>query len=301
MEMMMADLLYNGPLVEDGGRYIQIKDTRLFVVERGAGFPLLVLHGGPGLDHHMFGDYLEPLRQQYRVILIDQRSQGLSDPTPPTTWTLAQMAQDVTELAAALCLPQYAVLGHSYGAFVALQHAVDFSGSASATIISSGIPSARFLQHVEHSLAAFEPESMREQVTASWARERDAVTQEDVASLLHDQLPFHFANPQDSLIAEYEGRTQGAHYSPEVLQYFARQEYGGIEVEAQLSTIEQPVLVLAGRYDRTCSVEAAEAIARGVRRGHLVVFENSGHMTFAEENELYLAAVTTFLNEHTGS
>jgi hypothetical protein len=38
-------------------RHVEISDTRLHVVERGDdGLPLLVLHGGPSLDHHMFGD-----------------------------------------------------------------------------------------------------------------------------------------------------------------------------------------------------------------------------------------------------
>jgi pimeloyl-ACP methyl ester carboxylesterase len=55
------------------------------------------------------------------------------------------------------------------------------------------------------------------------------------------------------------------------------------------------VLVLAGRYDRACSVEAAEAIAAGVADSRLVVFEESGHMTFVEENEAYVGAVREFL------
>ena len=78
--------------VEPGGRYVTIDDTRLFVVERGRGYPILVLHGGPGLDHHMFGDYLDPLADRYRLVLVDQRSQGRSDPTPESTWTLERMA-----------------------------------------------------------------------------------------------------------------------------------------------------------------------------------------------------------------
>ena len=54
------------------GRLINIGDTELYVVERGTGYPLIVLHGGPGLDHHMFGDYLDTLTDQYRLILVDQ-------------------------------------------------------------------------------------------------------------------------------------------------------------------------------------------------------------------------------------
>lgn len=284
--------------VEPGGRYVTIDDTRLFVVERGQGYPVLVLHGGPGLDHHMFGDYLDPLADRYRLLLVDQRSQGRSDPTPESTWTLERMAQDVVALGRALDLDRYAVLGHSYGAFVALQNAVDFPGQASQTIVSSGLPSARFLEQVQRNLAAFEPIELREQVSASWERERSAATQADAASLLHDQFPFHFADPLDPRIKEMEQRTAGTVYSPHVLRHFALQEYGGIEVQDRLGAVTQPVLVLAGRYDRTCSVEAAEAIAQLVPNGELTVFEQSGHMTFIEENERYIAVVRDFLDRH---
>ena len=106
-------------------------------------------------------------------------------------------------------LRRYATLGHSYGAFVVLQHPVDFAGEPSATIVSSGVPSARFLSAVEENLANFEPVELREQVTSSWAREAEAQTQEDCEALLHDQLPFHFADPRDPRIEEFERRTAG--------------------------------------------------------------------------------------------
>jgi proline-specific peptidase len=276
------------------GRLVPIGDTRLHVVERGSGYPLLVLHGGPGLDHRMFGDYLDALGDEHRLLLVDQRAQGRSDRPPEETWTLEQMAADVAALARALELDEYAVLGHSYGAFVALQNAVDHPGAAARTIVSSGLPSARFLANVEANLAAFEPVELRERVTASWAREQHVRTQDEVAELLHDQLPFHFGDPTGDL-ADYERRTEGAVYSPEVLRRFANEEYGGIEVEDRLGEIPQPVLVLAGRHDRTCSVEASEAMAAGIPSSELVVFEESGHMTFVEENERYLQVVRDFL------
>ena len=287
--------------IETGGRYVDIGDTRLYVVERSNGYPLLVFHGGPGLDHHCFGDYLDALADEYRLILVDQRSNGRSDRASEETWTLEQMAADVGSLARALDLEKYAVLGHSYGAFVVLQHAVDFPGGAAQTIVSNGIPSARFLEHVAENLAAFEPVELREQVTSSWEREKSVRIQEDVSELLHDQLPFHFADPRDPRIGEYERRTAGAVYSTDVLRRFASEEYGGIEVEARLSDVTQPVLVLAGRHDRTCSVEAARTIAEGVRRGELVVFESSGHMAFVEENDAYISTLRDFLKRHAGS
>jgi proline iminopeptidase len=284
----------SGPV--EGGRLVEVDDTRLHVVERGEGdLGLLVLHGGPGLDHTMFGSYLDDLTDVCRLFLVDQRSQGRSDRTEPN-WSIKQMAGDVDALAASLELDRYAVLGHSFGAFVALQHAVDFPAGPAGTIVSSGVPDLGYLEsHVEHSLATFEPVELREQVTASWERETEAQTQEDVASLLRDQWPFHFADPRDPRIAGLVADTGDAVYSPEVLRYFADSEYGGIEVEDQLDEVTHPVLVLAGRHDRACSVEAAEAIAARVPDARLAVFEHSGHMTFIEENDAYVAAVREFL------
>lgn len=283
----------------ENGRLINIGDTSLYVVERGWGYPLFILHGGPGLDHHMFGDYLDPLSDEYRLILVDQRANGRSERPPEETWTLEQNAKDVGLLADAMGLEKYAVLGHSYGAFVALQHAADFPGQAAQTIVSSGVPGSRFLMsYVEQQLATFEPEELRDQVTDSWAREPHAQSHEEVAALLSDQLPFHFADPLDAQIADYEQRTAGAVHSAEVLRKFSSEEYGGIEVEDKLAGISQPVLVLAGRHDRACSIEAAEFMAANIPTAELVIFENSAHMTFVEENEGYLTAVRSFLDRH---
>jgi proline iminopeptidase len=275
---------------------VDVGDTRLHVTERGTGaLALFVLHGGPGLDHTMFGSYLDALGDRCRLLLVDERATGRSGPAPPETWGLAHHAADVEAMAGALGLERYVVLGHSYGAFIALQHAVDFPGRPAATIVSSGVPDARFLAHVQNELAAFEPVELREQVQASWASEAHARTQEDVAALASDQLPFHFADPRDPRIDELRAAMTDAVYGPDVLRAAAVEDYGAIAVEDRLGQVGHPVLVLAGRHDRTCPVPAAEAIAAGLPDAELVVFEHSGHMAFVEENDAYVAAVRDFL------
>jgi proline iminopeptidase len=280
------------------GTAVGIDDCSLWVVERGPadGFPVVALHGGPGLDHHEFGDYLDPLTEDgIRLVLVDQRAQGRSEKPPEVTWTLERMAQDVIMLALALRLGRYAVLGHSYGAFVALQNAADYPGQASGTIVSGGVPSARFLEGVGAALETFEPVELREQVAASWDRETSVATPEDVAQLFHDQMPFHFRDPRDPRIAEYERRSDGTAYSADVLRHFATSSYGGIELEERLSDVTQPVLVLAGRHDRACPVQASERTAELLSNADLHVFEHSGHMTFVEEPEAHLDVVRAFL------
>jgi proline-specific peptidase len=275
---------------------VDVGDTRLHVTERGDGsLPLFVLHGGPGMDHTMFGAHLDALGDACRLLLVDERGTGRSEPSAPETWTLERHAADVEALASALGLDRFAVLGHSFGAFIALQHAVDFPRSAAATIVSSGIPHERFLEGIEAELEAFEPVELREQVKSSWAREAQARTQADVAALLADQLPFHFADPRDPRIGDLLEAMDGAVYGPDSLRAAAEGSYGAIDVEARLGDVAHPVLVLAGRSDRTCPVAAAQAIADGVPEAELVIFEGSGHMTFVEENAAYVAAVRDFI------
>ena len=278
------------------GRLVEAGDTRLFVLERGDGpLPLFVLHGGPGLDHTMFGDHLDGLGDSCRLLFVDLRSQGRSDPAPPDSWTLEQMAADVERLAQSLELERFAVLGHSFGAFVALQHAVDFSGGPWASVISGGVPSAAFLESVQQNLETFEPVELRDQVTHSWARESEARTQEECRSLLSDQLPFHFRDPRDPRIDALRADLDKAVYSPDVLRAAASADYGAIDVQHRLHSVSHPVLVLAGRHDRTCSLAAGQAIAEGIPAAELVVFDESAHMMFIEEHDGYIAAVGEFI------
>jgi proline iminopeptidase len=279
-----------------GGRLVEAGGTRLFVLERGSGpLPLFVLHGGPGLDHTMFGDHLDGLSDACRLLFVDLRSQGRSEPAPAESWTLEQMAADVDSLAQTLELEHFAVLGHSYGAFVALQHAVDFPGRPAASIVSAGVPAAEFLQVIERNLESFEPEELREQVQRSWARESEAQTQEDCLSLLSDQLPFHFRDPGDPRIDDMRAQLHNMMFAPDVLRAAATADYGAIDVQQRLSRVSHRLLVLAGRHDRTCSIAAAEAIARGVADSELVIFEDSGHMMFIEEEPAYVSTVRDFL------
>jgi len=120
-------------------------------------------------------------------------------------------------------------------------------------------------------------------------------TQGEAAQSLADQWPFHFRDPRDPRIAELIASDETVH-SPDVIRHFANADYGGIEVEDRLAEITRPVLVLAGRHDRTCVPEGAEIMARGIARSELVIFEQSAHMMFVEEQQAYLEAVRDFLS-----
>jgi proline iminopeptidase len=280
------------------GRYVPIDDTRLWVHEIGDGHPMLVLHGGPGLDHTQFRPWLDRLAERFRLIYVDLRSQGRSDLADPSTWTLSRMAADLGELAASLGLGAYAVLGQSFGSFVALQHAVSHGGATHYVLLGS-VPSERWLAHVERHLAAIEPPELRERIAASWDREAEVETVEDFRELFLDQLPFHFSSTDVPAYREFaENASRWMRFSPDVLRQLSRVGYGRLDVEDQLADIRAPVLVVTGEHDRVTVPEGGYAIAEAVPESDFVLVKDAGHMAFAEKPDAVRRAIEAFFDRY---
>jgi pimeloyl-ACP methyl ester carboxylesterase len=62
---------------------IPIRDVSLFVKVIGHGYPLLIMHGGPGLDHSTMLP-LQPCADQFTLIFYDHRCNGRSEEKVPT-------------------------------------------------------------------------------------------------------------------------------------------------------------------------------------------------------------------------
>ncbi|HEX6796724.1 MAG TPA: alpha/beta fold hydrolase [Ktedonobacterales bacterium] len=278
---------------------VTIEGARIFCQPVGSerNYPLFALHGGPGLDHTSLHPWLDALADQFYLIYVDQRGQGRSERVDPTTLTLSRFARDVTLLAQELGLPRYALLGHSFGAMVSVVHAAE-QGTASHYVISDGTASfSKSIPEINANIEAMQPEALREQVRESWALEPDAKTQADVAHLLAMQMPFHFADPQGEPLRRFMAEQSGAIYAPEVLAYFAENEYA-MEYEDQLGRVSRPTLVITGAHDRTCTPRAARDIVAGVPGSELVILPDSGHMGFVEQPGMYFAAVRDFFARH---
>jgi proline iminopeptidase len=256
----------------------------------------MLLHGGPGLDHHMFRPWLDPLAQQgFRLLYVDERGQGASQRVDPETLSLSVFARDVDLLARALALDEFALLGHSFGAIIALCHALE-RGSAAQYVISAAAASTQaLLSDVEREIERFEPAAMREQIKRSWAEEAEVVTVEDARSLMESQLPFHFLEMGDAYRAFAE--RDDTVYAPEVLRHFARIGYGDFEWMDHLRWISKPMLIICGRGDRTCKVERSREIAAEVAGSKLVVLERAGHMSFVEQPAAFMRALREFFVE----
>jgi proline iminopeptidase len=264
----------------------------LFVEDLGDGFPLVVLHGGPGFDHSMFRPWLDPLGEEFRLLYVDERGQGRSDRVDPATLSLEVFAHDVDLLAAALGLERFALLGHSFGAIVATAHAVEL-GTAAAYVISGGGDSSAGLEaDVDASLAAMGEAG--EAIAASWEAEKSVQTDEEMAALWRAQMSMHFAGEP---VPEVGADTV---FSPEVLRHFANVGYGDFDFVPYLHHVARPTLVIVGEHDRVTTPRAARVLHDGIAGSELEVVAGAGHLSYVEATDDYLAAVSGFLRRAVG-
>ena len=108
---------------------------RLWTAETGHGTPLIMCHGGPGL-WDMFGALAAALSGHLRVIRWDQRGCGRSERRGP--YSLARSAADLDAVRPQLTGDRVALLGHSWGATLALRYALDHPDRVSALVYVSG-------------------------------------------------------------------------------------------------------------------------------------------------------------------
>lgn len=274
---------------------IGVGDVELHVHERGSGRPLVALHGGPGLDGSVWFPGLEPLAADgWWILAPDLRGNGRSDGGDPSSWTIPQMADDVEALIGALDLADPVVMGWSFGSFVAQCHMARHD-SAAAYVLMGTVAEPRALLSVGDRLARFEPERLRAQVTASWAREATVETATELALLMHDQIPFHVADPEGPLVERLIDADEVV-YRPEVLRHFsAGGEYGLVDLREELARSSTPVLVLSGAHDRTTPASSAHELVEALQNADEVVLPATAHYMPYEEPEAFLGALRAFL------
>jgi proline iminopeptidase len=112
---------------------------RLYIDQSGRqdAHPVLFLHGGPGngceFDSRRFFD-----PNQYRIVLLDQRGSGRSEPLGETRAnTLDDLIRDIESIRVHLGLERWALFGGGWGSTLALSYAQTFPEHVSGMILRS--------------------------------------------------------------------------------------------------------------------------------------------------------------------
>jgi pimeloyl-ACP methyl ester carboxylesterase len=128
------------------GRFIEVDGVRLHYVERGKGRPLVLFHGnGSMIQDFESSGLIDLAAKNYRVIVFDRPGFGHSLRPRNVVWTPEAQADLFKKALDRLSVKQAIVLGHSWGASVAVALAAKHSAMVQALVLASGyyFPTAR--------------------------------------------------------------------------------------------------------------------------------------------------------------
>ena len=122
---------------------IPLEKASLFFREIGQGPPIIVLHGGPDFDHDYLLPDIDRLANAFRLIYYDQRGRGRSSgEVRPEDVSLASDLKDLDRVREHFQLESTAVLGHSWGAILALEYALRHPTRVSHLILMNPAPAS---------------------------------------------------------------------------------------------------------------------------------------------------------------
>ena len=279
---------------------MSVRGISLFVKAIGHGYPLALMHGGPGADHHSLLS-LRPCADQYTLVFYDHRCNGRSEGAEVSSMTWDNLAADAEALRQELGFQKWAVLGHSFGGMVALEYALRYPDSLSHLLLLDTCGDSWWVQQNAPELLAkrgFRP-----------------ATVETARRFYNGQIePDNFMSSMMKLAGAYYHRPSPWLMTREILKVGIRTKarpeaqifaFGrllkGWTVMERLGEIQVPTLVLAGRDDFQFPPEHQAELAAGIPNAHLEIIERAGHNAPTERPEQVIQAIREFMAATTSS
>ena len=273
---------------------LSLETARIFYEVIGAGEPIIVIHGGPGLDHSYLQPGLDALAIRNTLIYYDQRGTGRSVAAlDSTAINLDAFISDIDVLRQALGYERVNLLAHSWGALLGIEYAARHPEATGGLILMNPVePGTRFsVQLDQRRTAARTPEDSTE-LAALRAMEgfaaRDPATLSQAYRVMFRQTLRDRARIEE---LELDLAESTAKNGPDVAQLIGT-SIGEVDWWDRLSAIQTPTLVLHGRYD-AMPLAMSQALAAAFPTGRVVVLE-SGHFPYLEARDALLSAVSSF-------
>src|ERR671937_2872217 len=125
-------------MTTEGGQSVEVNGMEMYYEVRGAGEPLVLLHGGGGVGAN-WGLIFEEPPDGFQLIVPDMRGHGRST-NPSKEFTFRQLALDVFALLDHLGVGRFKAVGMSMGAKTLLHMATSRPARAEAVVLVSGAP-----------------------------------------------------------------------------------------------------------------------------------------------------------------
>ena len=268
------------------------------------GKPVLFIHGGPGggcgpADRRFFNP------QKYRVILMDQRGCGKSEPSASleenTTWHLVD---DIEKLRKHLGIERWTIFGGSWGSTLALTYAILHSAHVSELVLR-GIFLVR-----KKEIDWFYQEGASNVFPDVWEQYRDAIPENERGDFVKAYYKRLTSSDLETRLAaavpwsKWEMATSRIYTPPETLSalvtddfalkfariechYFTNQGFFPEDgwILKQINSIRHiPAVIVQGRYDVVCPAVSAWDLHRAWPEAKFIMTPDAGHASREPSN-----------------
>lgn len=267
-------------------RFADVDGVRLHYQEKGAGTPLVLIHGYTS-STYSWKDVFEPLSQNFRVIAVDLKGFGFSEKRDGD-YTRRAQAVLVAHLLDDLKIERAWLCGNSMGGEVALNVALQNPHLVAGLIL---IDSAGVTVSGGGSLApAYVRTPFVGRALTALALTSDKLVREGLEKSFYDD-----AKITDERVAYYWRPLQTSGGQLAALR--ARTQAGEFPVEQDLSRINAPTLIIWGANDEVIPLEAGRKMNSLIKDSKLVVFEKCGHLPQEEMPERVSDEVMSFIEQ----
>ena len=238
------------------------------LLEGGSAKVLVWLHGAGGAGEQW--PYQLRRIAGWRVLAVDLPGHGLSE--GQALLTMHAYAEKIGAWLEELDIGTAVIGGHSMGAAIGLQMALEKSEQVSALILlGAGAQMPVNPDLLSHLAIPAQVEGTVKQIARwSYGREARQEQRDSMATMLK-------ANQQGVLTADF-------------------QACAGFDVADQLKFVGQPTLVVGGEQDLMVPAHRGERLADGMSRGSFVEIKGVGHMMMQEAPRQVAHHVKIFLN-----
>ena len=272
---------------------IPIRDVSLFVKVIGQGYPLVLMHGGPSLDHTTLLP-LQPLADQFTLIFYDHRCNGRSDGAEVSSMTFENLTADADALRQKLGFDQWAVLGQSFGGNVALEYALRYPQSLSHLVLINTGGDQWWVNHNAPEILAKRGYS-ESAVAAARRFYNGQLDPDEVFPTVQKFLKAYNYNNSLKRVAKDIVLGHMPKMRPEALVFGYSQLLKGWTVMDRLGEIKVPTLVMAGRHDFLFPPEHQAILTDRLPNARLEIIECAGHNPQSERPAEVIELVKGFL------
>lgn len=290
------------PLPDDG--FVDAPGGRIAfrVIGGGDGVPVLLIHGGPGGTSCSYVSTVDGIASSRPVVLYDQLGSGSSDRMRDMERdaTVSRFVGEVEAIRRQLGLEEVHLVGHSWGATVALEYLLNATptGVRSVTFVGPLISTPRWIADANELVGQL-PEEAQAAIHAARASGRYDTPEFEAANEVFEK---HFGSraPPASLPAceatpvRFNSQLYEHMWGPsEFVSTGTLRDHDRLE---RLSELKLPTLFVVGQYDEV-RVETARDFQARVPGSIVRVIPDAGHGIHRDQPQVFNEAIAEFIRD----